>query len=709
MTDPERILEGLDPEQRQVAATPVGAMRVLAGAGTGKTRAITHRIAYGVHAGAFPAQQVLAVTFTARAAGEMRTRLRALGVPGVQARTFHAAALRQLQYFHPHVVGGAPPQIINSKAPLVAEAASRLRLEVDRTAVRDLAAEVEWAKVSLLTPATYAAEARRLERSAGGLDPSAMARLLEVYAEVASDRGVMDFEDVLLSMLAILRDRPDVARTVRSQYRHFVVDEYQDVNAVQQALLEAWTGERHDVCVVGDAAQTIYSFTGATPQHLLDFPTRHPGVTSVQLHRNYRSTPQVLGVANAVIAGDVRSAAGRVELHAQRPPGPEPELTVHADDEAEARWVAQRIGELTASGEVTPGDVAVLFRTNGQSEAVETALARAGVPYLVRGGERFFNRQEVRAGIVLLRGAVRSDDGELPLVRLTADVLSGAGWTHEPPQSSGAQRERWESLQALLTVAEDLAAAAPEARMADLVAELDRRAAEQHAPAMDGVTLASLHAAKGLEWPVVFIIGCSEGLMPISLARTPQAVDEERRLAYVGITRARDRLLLSRAKGRPGARSEREPSRFLAGAASVLGSEAVATRAPAEPGGGRSRRRARPAVCRQCGVPLENATQAKVGRCADCPPEYDVATFEALKAWRKAVALHTSKPAFTVFTDVTLEGIATADPGEVADLAGVSGIGRAKLERFGPSVMRVLGGEDPQAVADEVFGEEAAG
>lgn len=699
MADPEQILQGLDPEQRQVAANPVGAMRVLAGAGTGKTRAITHRIAYGVHAGAFPAQQVLAVTFTARAAGEMRTRLRGLGVPGVQARTFHAAALRQLQYFHPQVVGGAPPQIIASKAPLVAEAASRLRLEVDRTAIRDLASEVEWSKVTLLTPSTYPAEARRLGRSAGGLDPSAMARLIEVYGEVASDRGVMDFEDVLLSMLAILRDRPDVARTIRSQYRHFVVDEYQDVNAVQQALLEAWMGERHDVCVVGDAAQTIYTFTGASPRHLLEFPSRHPQTTSVVLHRNYRSTPQVLQVANAVIAADPQAAGGRVELHSQRPAGPEPELSVHDDDEAEARWVADRIGQLTAQEDVTPGDVAVLFRTNGQSEAIETALARAGVPYLVRGGERFFARQEVRAGIVLLRGAVRSDDGEVPLVRLTTDVLSGAGWTHEPPASSGAQRERWESLQALVSVAEDLAAVNPDARMGDLVAELDRRSAEQHAPAMDGVTLASLHAAKGLEWPVVFIVGCSEGLMPISLARTPEAVAEERRLAYVGITRAEDRLFLTRARGRAGARSEREPSRFLAGAASVLGQEAVSEKQPAGPGKKRSRRR--PAVCRQCGTPLENATQAKVGRCADCPPDYDVETFEALKAWRKALALKLSKPAFVIFNDATLEGIASADPHAVEDLAGVSGVGRAKLERFGPDVMRVLGGADPQEVAEE--------
>lgn len=703
MADAERLLEGLDPEQRQVAAHPVGAMRVLAGAGTGKTRAITHRIAYGVHSGAFPPQQLLAVTFTARAAGEMRTRLRQLGVPGVQARTFHSAALRQLQFFHPQVVGGAPPQIIASKAPLVAEAASRLRLQVDRTTIRDLAAEVEWAKVSLLTPTTYAAEARRQQREVGGLDASAMARVLEVYGEVASDRGVMDFEDVLLSMLGILRERPDVARTVRGQYRHFVVDEYQDVNAVQQALLDAWVGERHDVCVVGDAAQTIYSFTGASARHLLDFPSHHPGADSVELHRNYRSTPQILHVANRLLAADPRAAQGQVELHAQRPPGPAPRMTVHDDEEAEARWVADRIREMGEDPEhpVAPGDVAVLFRTNGQSEALETALARAGVPYLVRGGERFFSRQEVRSAIVLLRGAVRADDGSTPLVRQTADVLSGAGWSPEPPSSTGAQRERWESLQALLSVAEDLAAVDPDARMADLVAELDRRAAEQHAPAVDGVTLASLHSAKGLEWPVVFMVGCSEGLLPISMARTPEALAEERRLAYVGVTRARDQLHLSRARGRVGGRGQREPSRFFAGASDLLGEAARSERAAVREERSARRKPRRPAVCAQCNRPLDTAAEAKVRRCADCPPQYDEATFEALREWRKAVAAGLGKPAFVVFTDATLEAVATADPDELEDLAGIPGIGKAKLERYGAALLRVMAGEDPQVVAEE--------
>ena len=272
----DEVLAALDPEQREVASSPVGPMCVLAGAGTGKTRAITHRIAYGVHSGAYQAQRVLAVTFTARAAGEMRTRLRTLGVGGVQARTFHAAALRQLHYFWPQAVGGAAPEILPYKAPVVAEAASRLRMQFDRTAIRDLSAEVEWAKVTLLTPESYAAHARSAGRDPAGIDLREMARLFETYEECKTQRGVIDFEDVLLLTAGILAEREEIARTVRGQYRHFVVDEYQDVNALQQRLLDLWLGERDDVCVVGDPAQTIYSFTGASPDHLLRFPRRFP-------------------------------------------------------------------------------------------------------------------------------------------------------------------------------------------------------------------------------------------------------------------------------------------------------------------------------------------------------------------------------------------------------------------------------------------------
>lgn len=638
---------------------------------------------------------MLAVTFTARAAGEMRTRLRGLGVQGVQARTFHAAALRQLHYFWPQAVGGAAPEVLSQKAPAVAEAASRLRMQFDRTAIRDLAGEIEWAKVNLLTPQSYAAAARRAGRDPAGVDLTAMARLFEAYDDVKQTRGVIDFEDVLLLTVGMLEDRDDIAAAVRQQYRHFVVDEYQDVNALQQRLLELWVGERDDLTVVGDPAQTIYSFTGASPRHLLGFAKRHPGARVVRLVRNYRSSPQVVHLANLVIGGGVEAArSGAVQLKAQGAPGPEPTLASHADDSAEAIAVARRIRTLIDSGH-SAADVAVLFRINAQSQAFESALADADVPYLVRGGERFFARKEVRDAILLLRGAARSDDGDKPLGHLARDVITGAGWSPEPPASGGAVRERWESLTALASLADDLAAADPASRLPELVAELDRRAAEQHAPAVQGVTLASLHAAKGLEWDTVFIVGCSDGLIPISMAEGPAALEEERRLLYVGLTRARRELHLSWAEARnPGSRATRRPSRFLASATDVLGQGARP--AAAATGSRRSGPKvARLVHCRGCGTELTSAAQRKTGRCDTCPPSYDEATFERLRTWRLAIARDQGVPAYVVFTDATLTAIAETEPSDEGALSGISGVGARKLALYGADVLALVSGDDP--------------
>nr|WP_280513539.1 ATP-dependent DNA helicase UvrD2 [Intrasporangium calvum] len=691
------MLERLDPEQREVASAPPGPLCVLAGAGTGKTRAITHRIAYAVHSGVQQPQRILAVTFTARAAGEMRTRLRALGVQGVQARTFHAAALRQLHYFWPQAIGGAAPEVMSVKAPAVAEAASRLRLQFDRTAIRDLASEIEWSKVNLLTPQSYSAAARAAHREPPGLDLTAMARLLEAYEDVKATRGVIDFEDVLLLTVGVLEDRDDIARTVRGQYRQFVVDEYQDVNALQQRLLDLWLGGRDDVTVVGDPAQTIYSFTGASPEHLLRFPSRFPGARTVRLVRNYRSSPQIIQLANAVIAsGPAGGRTASVALTAQGEPGPAPVLLEHSDDPAEAAAVAERIAKLIGGGHAA-AEIAVLFRTNGQSQAIESALAGSGVPYLVRGGERFFARREVRDAILLLRGAARSDDGSKPLGHITRDVISGAGWAPEPPTSGGATRERWESLNALAGLADDLAATAPDARLPELVSELDRRASEQHAPAVQGVTLASLHAAKGLEWDTVFLVGASDGLIPISLAEGADAVNEERRLLYVGVTRARRQLFLSWAAARnPGGRPTRRVSRFLGPAEGILGSGARAvTTARARTRGPKV---AAVVTCRGCGVVLTSAAHRKTGRCDDCPPTYDEALFERLRAWRLGVAREAGVPAFVVFTDATLTAIAEREPADEPALSTISGVGARKLGQYGSDILALLGGADPEEV-----------
>ncbi|WP_256829742.1 ATP-dependent DNA helicase UvrD2 [Ornithinimicrobium faecis] len=682
------ILRGLDPEQHAVAASPTGPMCVLAGAGTGKTRAITHRIAYGVWSGTYQPHQVLAVTFTARAAGEMRTRLRALGVPGVQARTFHAAALRQLQYFWPQAVGGAPPEVVAQKAPAVAEAAGRLRLRLDRPALRDLASEIEWAKVNLITPQGYAAAVRGRRDGVAGLDATAVSRLMSAYEDIKGERHVIDFEDVLLLMVGILDAHPKVAASVRDQYRHFVVDEYQDVNPVQQQLLDLWLGGRDEVCVVGDPAQTIYSFTGASPKHLLEFPQRHPDAAVVRLVRNYRSTPQIVQVANLVLGPGAR---GGVELRAQGEPGAVPQLTAYPDDVAEAAGVAAdiraRIGAGTAASEI-----AILFRTNAQSAALESALAAQDVPYLVRGGERFFSRTEVRQAILLLRGAARSDTGNRPLGEAVRDVLSGAGWSPQPPTAGAASRERWESLEALANLADDQAALEPDTRIPGFVTELDRRASEQHAPTVQGVTLASLHAAKGLEWDAVYIIGVSEGLLPVSMAEGAERIEEERRLLYVGLTRARRELMLSWAAARgAGGRAGRRPSRFLQPAGQLLGLTKGPQSGSPKP---KTRKPRRPRTCRTCGVTLETAAERKIGRCDDCPPTYDEATFERLRDWRLEVSRDQEVPAYVVFTDATLTAIAESTPDSTEKLAEIAGVGPRKLELYGDEVLAVLAGQD---------------
>ncbi len=686
----DAVLDALDPEQRRVAASPLGPMCVLAGAGTGKTRAITHRIAYGVLSGAYQPQRVLAVTFTARAAGEMRTRLRGLGVGGVQARTFHAAALRQLHYFWPSVVGGAAPEVMPSKIGVVTQSARRHGLRSSSSELRDIAAEIEWAKVSMITPDSYAARVAAERREPPGMDATAMARVFRGYEELKSERGLIDFEDVLLLMVGILAEHPEVARAIRGQYRHFVVDEYQDVSRLQQRLLDLWLGERADLCVVGDPAQTIYSFTGASPQFLLNFGQRFPGAQTVELVRNYRSSPQVVRLANLVLStpgGGRRS--GAVVLQAQGEDGPAPELRDYADDVSEAHEVAAAIAALVKGGE-QPSRIAVLYRTNGQSEALETALAEHDIAYLVRGGERFFSRSEVRSAILLLRGAARSDDGSVPLGTLTRDVLSSAGLTAAPPRA-GAVRAEWESLEALARVAEDLVAVSPQARMRDLVAELDERAAAAHAPTVDGVTLASLHAAKGLEWDTVFIVGCSDGLIPITMAETPQEIEEERRLLYVGVTRARRRLVLTWAAARTeGARASRRPSRFLDSAAPVLGERARSTAKSARKVSAKTRGRAAPSVCRVCGRGLSSAKELTVGRCTTCPAGYDEALFEALREWRLQTARAAGVPAYVVLTDASLTAVAETLPRSDRDLLGIRGIGQAKLESYGADLLAIV-------------------
>ncbi|WP_308355034.1 ATP-dependent DNA helicase UvrD2 [Streptomyces sp. MUM 203J] len=705
--DADAVLDGLDPEQREVATALHGPVCVLAGAGTGKTRAITHRIAYGVRAGILQPASVLAVTFTNRAAGEMRGRLRQLGAAGVQARTFHSAALRQLQYFWPKAVGGELPRILDRKAQTVADAAARCRVRLDRTELRDVTAEIEWAKVTQTVPADYPAAIAEAQRDAPR-DPAEIGQIYSMYEQVKQERDTLDFEDVLLLTVGILQDRQDIAEQIRRQYQHFVVDEYQDVSPLQQRLLDLWLGDRDSLCVVGDASQTIYSFTGATPDYLLDFRTRHPHAAVVKLVRDYRSTPQVVHLANGILAqARGRAADHRLELVSQRGPGPEPVYTAYGDEPTEAEGTARRIRDLIASG-VPAAEIAVLYRVNARSEIYEQALADAGVPYQLRGAERFFERQEVREAGAALRGAARFGandrllDDVVDLPSQVRAVLSTKGWTTEPPSGSGAVRDRWESLAALVRLAEDLARARPAATLTDLVAELDERAAAQHAPTVQGVTLASLHAAKGLEWDAVFLVGLTEGTLPITYARTDEQIEEERRLLYVGVTRARRHLSLSWSLSRsPGGRPHREPSRFLKGlrpgtVPSTAGRGSFAAggaAAAARPGGTRPRRARGPVRCRVCGTTLTAAGEMKLMRCEDCPSEMDEALYGRLLDWRSRAARRLGQPDYCVFTEKTLMAIAEATPATDAELAVIPGVGIRKLNRFGSDVLAICAGQ----------------
>jgi DNA helicase II / ATP-dependent DNA helicase PcrA len=579
--DPDDLVAELDPEQREVALATKGPVCVLAGAGTGKTRAITYRIAYGVATGVMQPSHVLVLTFTVRAAGELRGRLRVLGesVPGsgveaVRASTFHSAALRQLVYFWPRVIGGRPPQVIDSKLTLLREAAKELRIRADGPAMAEAVTEIEWAKVSQLHPDSYLPAAVAAGRFPA-LGAEAVTKLYAVYEQLRRDRQLIDFESVIELMAAMLFTEPAVAREVRDAYRHFVVDEYQDVNPLQKLLLDAWLGDRSELCVVGDPRQTIYSFTGASPAYLRSFASDYRDATVIKLVRDYRSTPQVVAVANRLADGP--------ELVSQRSAGPEPSFDEYPDEAAEAAGVASRIRVLIALG-VPPREIAVLVRINAHTERFENALAEAGVPVTIRGGERFYDRPEVRQALVLLRGAARavSDGADATAVPdslpgAVRHVLASAGLTPLPPAGRGGTRERWESLAAIAAVADDMHVARPGATLADFSAEMARRAEYGHAPTADAVTIATMHAAKGLEWDAVLIPGLVEGIMPIVHARTPEAIEEERRLLYVGITRAREHLVLSwapvrSADGSPGsagpgpaAARTRQQSRFVAG------------------------------------------------------------------------------------------------------------------------------------------------
>ena len=543
------ILAALDSDQRAVALATRGPVCVIAGAGTGKTRAITHRIAYAAAIGTMDPQKVLALTFTAKAAGEMRARLRSLGVPQVAARTIHSAALKQLLYFWPSVFGGRTPDLITTKTGFITEAINRAGLNdavrtTNRELMRDIASEIEWAKVSQVAPTDYIDEiSKRMQKPR--VLPEQMVQIYTAYESVKKQELAIDFEDVLLLCAAMLEQEPEVRERVQDQYRYFTVDEYQDISPIQQRLINAWLGKRNDICVVGDPAQTIYSFAGATPVFLNSFTQRFPDAEVIRLSTGYRSTPEITFAANALL----RHGAMGQELVAQNDHGSTPSVTGYSDEAAEVTGVLSEITELLDSG-TAPQEIAILARTNSQLKSVERAMLKVNLPYQVRSTERFFDRREVRDFLSEVRKA-------------SVIPAEGQGWIDElrtlaQPYLTG---ETIDGIAALLHLARELDSDdnfSPKT-LRGYLREVEDRVQQNNPPTMPVVTLATLHAAKGLEWERVFLIGASDGQLPV----TDASIDEERRLFYVGITRAKADLHISYRKS---------PSPFLRESGLLAGS-----------------------------------------------------------------------------------------------------------------------------------------
>ncbi len=694
--DAESILVGLDPEQAEAVTITRGPLVVHAGAGSGKTRVISHRVAYAVATDSVDRRQVLVVTFTDKAAREMVSRLVSLGLPGVAARTFHAAALAQLRHFWPSRHDGAPaPDVLDSKIPIVGRLARGLPGGYRFTPARDLAEEIEWAKGRRLTPETYAAAtangtgvagARSAAGPGGRTPPIAVELFTRLWAdyERAKDRaGRLDFDDMLTQLIDLLETDPDAAETVRGRYGWFSVDEYQDTNPLQQRLLELWLGDRDDLCVVGDEDQTIYTFTGATSEYLTTFIERHSTARSVTLARNYRSSPEILSLANRLLAAEGR----RKRLIATKPSGPAPVIRSCPDGAAELAFITTTIRALLDGG-TPPDEIAVLVRMNAQIAPIEGALTKARIPFQVRG-QRFFERREVRDALRILGRLPASARGR-ELVdafeeRLRADLgfeEDGAGGGSAAGGVDGAggaeARERRASLALILEMARAAVAPLADPDAPTLVADFEARASQEAAGSTNGVNLLTLHRAKGLEWDAVLLPQLEEGTLPIRQAESDEELAEERRLLYVGLTRARHHLTLTWAERRIGA-GERETARRVSRFVRALDHRAGAgTGAGTGAGAGPQRR-----VTLLPGAPVRTSA-ARDGS--------DGVLVAALREWRLARARADGVPAYVVAHDSLLAGIAEQRPESIAGLRRLKGMGPARLERYGEEILAVVAG-----------------
>jgi len=670
--DPDRLLEDLNPSQREAVTATSGPLAIVAGAGSGKTRVISRRAAYAIETATVATDQILLVTFTDKAAGEMVERMAVLGHRGVMARTFHAAALAQLRHFWPSRHGGEPlPSILDSKLRLLVPLVGRLPGGYRFTPSKDVADTIEWAKVRRIKPDRWVTD--------GGdrapIPADLFARLYRNYERAKAEADLLDFEDMLVRTVELLEDDPEAAALVRSRKRWFSVDEYQDTNPLSERLLELWLGESRDLAVVGDPDQTIYTFTGATPQFLLGFADRHPGARVVTLADNYRSSPQILALANHLVDGGVRGA-----LRAVRPDGPAPSIRRFTEAEAEIRDIVAWVRAMAAEG-VALTETAVLVRTNAQLPAIEDALTRAEIGFTVRGA-RFFERREVREARQLMKRAGLEETGEGLSAAVERLFVERMGLDDVAADAGSEGRERAASLELLLRIVEDLAEADPGLTIGAVLAELDRRHEAEAAASAEGVNLLTYHRAKGLEWEAVYLPALDEGTLPIRQAKEADEIAEERRLLYVGITRARRHLTLSS--------SSRKPSRFL---------EAFEVPRPA-------RRRS------ASGATSADRVRVLPGAPVATAAAPDERLLDALRRWRRERATADAVPAYVVFHDTTLAEIADLRPRSLPALRRVRGMGPLKLERYGEEILAVIDGtgeayDEARGRAEDLLDESA--
>jgi DNA helicase II / ATP-dependent DNA helicase PcrA len=636
MGGPVDILATLNDAQQAAARAVRGPVAILAGAGTGKTTTITHRIAYQVATEAFPAGEILAVTFTEKAAGELRSRLASLGVEGVEARTFHSAALSQLGKLWPTHTGDPLPQVLDHKAPLISSLANALPPPHRFLPRRELASEIEWAKNRMIAPADYLGSLGDHEPP---VPPELMLRVYEGYERRKQATGRIDFEDMLALAVQLFDRYPAAVRQVRERFHAFTVDEFQDANPVQAALLDRWLGGRDDVCVVGDDYQTIYTFTGASPSHLLAFPDRFPNATVVRLEDNYRSSPQILEVANR-LAG--RLGGFRKTLRSTRPVGPEPVARHAADERAELASVVKAVRDLHANEHVPLEEIAVVYRINARSEPFERAFADAGIPYQVRDGA-FLRRPGPRAVVQRLKRE------SPPVVDAVTRITDALGFDRNARPEADEELTRQTDLGRMRALASEFADAHPDADIGSFLSELARRFSAEHSGR--GVNLLTFHRAKGLEFDVVFLPRLVDGELPFRSGRAKADPDEERRLLYVGITRARRFLFLTWPSD-----GKAKPSPFLG----EIQLGPPADRSPTKP----------------------SSPPVRVARGGQL--------FDRLKEWRRKRARADGVPPYVVFHDATLAEIAEQRPRDWADLAAISGVGPAKLERYADEVLAIL-------------------